>query len=66
MQVGLPDLFCFAIKKDVALVIKCGRRMTTCLGKSCLFDLPCMYIVNVYQFVSVLFSLLVLRVGHGS
>ena len=27
--------------------------MTTCLGKSCSFGLPCVSFVNVYQFVCV-------------
>ena len=35
--------------------------MTTYLGKSCLFGLLCVSFVNVYQFVCVLLSLLVLR-----
>ena len=34
--------------------------MTACLGKSCSFGLPCVSFVNVYQFVCVLLSLLVL------
>ena len=29
--------------------------MTTCLEKSCSFGLLCMYFVNVYQFLCVLF-----------
>ena len=40
--------------------------MTTCLGKSCSFGLLCMTYVNVYEFVCVLLSLLVLRVGCGN
>ena len=39
--------------------------MTTCLGKSCLFHLPCVSFVNVYQFVCVVLSHLVLRVECG-
>ena len=35
--------------------------MTTCFGKSDSFGLLCVWIVNVYQFVCVLLSLLVLR-----
>ena len=35
--------------------------MTTCLGKSCILGLLCVSFVNVYQFVCVLLSLLVLR-----
>ena len=31
--------------------------MTTCLGKSCSFDLLCGSFVNVYQFVCMLLSL---------
>ena len=37
--------------------------MTICLGKSFLFGLLFVFSVNVYQFVCVLLSLLVLRVG---
>ena len=39
--------------------------MTTCLGNSCSFGLLCQFFDNVYQFVCVLLSLLVLRVGCG-
>ena len=39
--------------------------MTTCLGKSCSFGLLCMSFVNVYDFVYVLFSLLLFGVGCG-
>ena len=39
--------------------------MIACLGKSCLFDLPCMYFVKVYDFVCMCLSLLVLRVECG-
>ena len=39
--------------------------MTTCLGKNRPFGLLCVYFVDVYQFVYVHFSLLVLRVGCG-
>ena len=35
--------------------------MTTCMGKNCSTDLLCVSFVNVYQFVCVLLSLLVLR-----
>ena len=28
--------------------------MTSCLEKSCLFDLPCIFLVNVCQFMCVL------------
>ena len=38
--------------------------MTTCLGKGCSFDLR-VSCVNVYEFVFVLLSLLVFRVGCG-
>ena len=31
--------------------------MTTCLGKSCSFDLPCMSFENVYQFAFFPFGL---------
>ena len=34
--------------------------MTTCLGKSCLFGLLCMSFVNVYDFVCMFLSLLIL------
>ena len=39
--------------------------MTTCVGKSCSFGLPRVTFVNVYQFVCMLLSLLVLRVEFG-
>ena len=39
--------------------------MTTCLGKSCSYGLLCVSFVNIYPFVCVLLSLLVLRVGVG-
>ena len=39
--------------------------MTTCLEKSCLFDLLCMSFVNVYHSEFVLLSLSALRVGCG-
>ena len=35
--------------------------MTIWLGKSCSFGLLCVFFVNVYQLVCVLFPLLVLR-----
>ena len=38
----------------------------SCLGKSCSLDLLCIYYVYVYQFVRVLYSLLVSRVGCGN
>ena len=37
--------------------------MTNCLGKRCLVGLSFVTCVNVYYFVCVLLSLLVLRVG---
>ena len=40
--------------------------MTTYLEKSCLFGLLCVSYVKVYQFVCVLLSLLILRVGCGN
>ena len=39
--------------------------MTVYLEKSCLFGLLCVSFVNVYEFVCVLLSNLVLRVGCG-
>ena len=39
--------------------------MTTSLGKSCSFDLLSVSLVNVYEFVCVLLSPLVLRVVCG-
>ena len=39
--------------------------MTTCLGKSCSFDVLCAYFVNVYEFVCVLLSFLVLGPDLG-
>ena len=39
--------------------------MITCLGKICSFGLLCVSCVGFCQFVSVLLSLLVLRVGCG-
>ena len=39
--------------------------MTTCLGKSCSFGLPCMPFVNCCQFMYLVISLLVLRAGYG-
>ena len=36
--------------------------MATCFGKSCSFGLLCVSFENVYEFVCVLLSLLVLRV----
>ena len=39
------------------------RIMTTYLEKSCSFGLLCMSFLNIYKFVCVLLSLLVLRVG---
>ena len=39
--------------------------MNSCFGKSCLFGLLCVSFVNVYQFVCLLFFLMVLRVGCG-
>ena len=39
--------------------------MTICLGKSSSLCLICMSFVNVYEFVCMLLSLLVLRVGCG-
>ena len=40
--------------------------MTTCLGKSCSFDLLCVSFVNVYECLYVyFFPCLVLRVGWG-
>ena len=38
--------------------------MTAYLGKSCSFELLCVSFVNVDQFVCVLISRLVLRVGR--
>ena len=35
------------------------------MGKSCSFDFPCVSFVKVYQFVCLLLSPLVLRVGCG-
>ena len=40
--------------------------MTTCLGKSCSSDLLCVSFMNIYQFVCVFLSFLVLRVGCGN
>ena len=37
--------------------------MITRLGKSCSFSFLCVCFVNVYQFIFVLLSLLVLRLG---
>ena len=42
-----------------------GSWMTTCLGKSCSFGLPCMPFVNCCQFMYLVISLLVLRTGYG-
>ena len=39
--------------------------MAICLGKSCLFGLPCVSNVKDCQFVSVLLSFSVLRLGCG-
>ena len=39
--------------------------MTTCLRKSCSFGLPCVPFVNCCQFMYLVISLLVLRVGCG-
>ena len=39
--------------------------MTTCLGKSCSFGLPCVPFVNCGQFMYLVISLLVLRAGYG-
>ena len=39
--------------------------MTTCLGKSCSFDLPRVPFVNCCQFMYLVISLLVLRAGCG-
>ena len=39
--------------------------MITYLEKSCSFGLVCVSFVNVYEFVCVLLSLLILRVGRG-
>ena len=39
--------------------------MTICLEKSCSFGVLCVAFVKVYQFVYVLLSRLVLRVGYG-
>ena len=39
--------------------------MATCLGKSCSFGLLCVSFLNVYEFVCVPLSRLVLRVGCG-
>ena len=39
--------------------------MTTCLGNSCLFDVPRVSFVNAYQFVYVHLSLLGLTLGSG-
>ena len=39
--------------------------MTTSLGKNNSFDLLCMLFVNVHDFVCVLLSVMVLRVGCG-
>ena len=42
-----------------------GSWMTTCLGKSCSFGLPCVPFVNCCQFMYLVISLLVLRAGCG-
>ena len=42
-----------------------GSWMTTCLGNSCSFDLPRVPFVNCCQFMKLVISLLVLRVGYG-
>ena len=42
-----------------------GSWMTTCLGKSCEFDLPRVPFVNCCQFMYLVLSLLVLRAGYG-
>ena len=39
--------------------------MTTCLGKSCSFGLPCVSFVNCCLFMYLVISLLVLRTGYG-
>ena len=39
--------------------------MIACLGKICSLDLLCVSLVNIYEFVCVLLSLLVLKVGCG-
>ena len=39
--------------------------MSTCLGKSCSFGLPCVPFVNCCQFMYLVISLLVLRAGCG-
>ena len=39
--------------------------MTICLGKNLLVSLLCMSFVNVYEFLYVILSRLVLRVGYG-
>ena len=44
-------------------LIRVVDQMTTCLGKSCSFDLLCVSCVGVCQFVSVLLSILEYRVG---
>ena len=42
-----------------------GSWMTTCLGESCSFGLPRGSFVNCCQFMYLVISLLVLRVGYG-
>ena len=42
-----------------------GRRMTTCLWKSCSFGLPRVPFVNCCQFMYLVISLLLLRAGYG-
>ena len=39
--------------------------MANCLGKGCSFGLLYVFFMNVYQFVSLLLSLFILRVGCG-
>ena len=60
----VPDSLKFSLPQFLnSVTLSCW--MTTFLGKSCSFGLPCVSFVNCCQFMYLVISLLVLRAGYG-